>query len=69
MEKEFGRIKKSDAIEIVIRVDEYEGKKGVTIREFVTSEKYTGFTKNGTRIPIEKLDEFKEIISKINLDE
>jgi hypothetical protein len=67
MKKEFGRIKKSDAIDIVIRVDEYEGKEGITIREFVTSDKYTGFTKNGTRIPIEKLDEFKKIISSIEL--
>jgi len=65
MEKEIGRIKKSEVVEIVIRIDEFEGKKGITIREFVTSEKYTGFTKNGTRIPIEKFNEFKDIINNI----
>ncbi len=55
MEKDIGKIKKNPETEIVVRVDDYGGKKGLTIREFVSSEKYTGFTKSGTRIPAEKL--------------
>jgi hypothetical protein len=67
MEEEIGRIKKSESTEIVVKVDDYGGEKGVTIREFLTTERYTGFTKQGTRIPVEKWGEFKNIIDKIKL--
>ena len=67
MEEELGRIKKNETTEIVIKLDDYGGEKGVTIREFITSERYTGFTKQGTRITKDKWDEFKKIIEKINL--
>lgn len=65
-EKDIGKIKKNEATEIIVRVDEYGGKKGLTIREFLTSERYTGFTKAGTRIPAEKFPEFRELINSIN---
>jgi len=65
MEGEIGRIKKSEAIDVVVIVDEFDGKEGVTIREFVTSETYTGFTKKGTRIPKEKWAEFKEVLDGV----
>jgi len=67
MEEEIGRIKKSDSTEIVVKVDDYGGEKGITIREFLTTERYTGFTKQGTRIPVDKWKEFKEVIDKIKL--
>ena len=66
MEKEYGKIKKNDTTDIVVRADDFGGKVGLTIREFTTSERYTGFTKSGTRIPLGYFDEFKEIIKKIN---
>jgi len=69
MEKDIGKIKKNEVTDIVIRIDDYGGKRGVTIREFTTSERYTGFTKSGTRIPAEKFLEFREAINSINLDE
>ena len=65
MEEEIGRIKKSDTTDVVVKVDDYGGQKGVTIREFLTSEKYTGFTKQGTRIPAEKWEEFKLLVNKV----
>ena len=66
MEKDLGKIKKNENTDIVIRIDDFGGRVGLTIREFTTSENYTGFTKSGTRIPLESLDEFKSIISSIN---
>lgn len=66
MEKDIGKIKKNDTTDIVVRVDDYGGKKGVTIREYVVSEKYTGFTKSGTRIPAASFEEFKKIINNID---
>lgn len=69
MDKEIGRIKKNEDTDIVVRVDDYGGKRGVTIREFITSERYTGFTKQGTRISADKWFEFREIINKLDVNE
>ena len=69
MEKDIGRIKKNEETEVVVRIDAYGGKPGVTIREFVTSPKYSGFTKSGTRISADKFVEFRELINSINLDD
>jgi hypothetical protein len=69
MEKDIGKIKKNDSTEIIVRIDDYKGKKGVTIREFVTSDRYTGFTKAGTRIPVESFIEFRDILNKIDYND
>ena len=49
MEKDIGKINKGEFqgtnTDIVIGVREYNGKVGVDIREFVSSERYTGPTK------------------------
>ncbi|RMD65769.1 hypothetical protein D6817_05470 [Candidatus Pacearchaeota archaeon] len=65
MEKDIKRIPKNAETDIVIRVDDYGGKVGVTIREFVKSDRYTGFTKAGTRIPAEQFAEFREALNSI----
>ena len=65
MEKDIGKIKKNDTADIVVRVDDFGGKRGLTIREFVTSERYTGFTKAGVRIPAAEFPNFKEMINSI----
>lgn len=66
MEKDIGRIPKNDRADIVIRVDDFGGRKGLTIREFVTSDRYTGFTKSGVKIPAEHFKNFKEMINSIS---
>jgi len=66
MEKDIDRIKKNDDTDIVIRIDDFGGKVGLTIREFVKSERYTGFTKAGTRIPAEQFNIFKQAINSID---
>ncbi|MBM3230689.1 hypothetical protein FJZ22_03505 [Candidatus Pacearchaeota archaeon] len=65
MEKDIDRIQKNRDTDIVIRIDDFGGKPGVTIREFVKSPTYTGFTKAGLRIPGEKWDLFKASINSI----
>jgi len=69
MEKEIGKIKKNDTSDIIIRVDDFGGKRGLTIREFVSSERYTGFTKAGVRIQAGDFAKFKEMINSVNEDE
>lgn len=66
MEKDIDRIPKNPDTDIVIRIDDFGGKTGLTIREFVKSERYTGFTKAGTRIPADHFKAFKEAINSID---
>ncbi len=70
MEKDIGKIKKGEyqgtITEIVVGIREYNGKVGIDIREFATSEKYTGPTKKGLRIPAENFEDFKKMINSIN---
>ncbi len=66
MEKEIGKINKNDRSDIILRIDDFAGKRGLTIREFVTSERYTGFTKAGVRILASDFPKFKEMINSIS---
>lgn len=68
MEKDIGKIKKNDDVDIVVRIDDFGGKAGLTIREFVNKSEtgYTGFTKSGVRIRADSFDEFKKMINSIN---
>jgi len=70
MEKDIGKIEKGEfqgtVTEIVIGIREYNGRVGVDIREFVASEKYTGPTKKGLRIPAEHFKAFKDMINSVS---
>lgn len=66
MEKDIGKITKNDTTDIVLRIDDFADKRGFTIREFVTSERYTGFTKAGVRILAKDWPKFKEMINSVN---
>lgn len=66
MEHDVDRIPKNPDTDIIIRVDDFGGKIGLTIREFVKGERYTGFTKAGTRIPAEYFKKFKDAINSID---
>ena len=69
MEKDIGKIKKNDTSDIIIRVDDFGNRKGLTIREFVTSDRYTGFTKAGVRIGAADFLSFREMINSIDLED
>ena len=66
MEKDIGEIQKNNETKIIIRIDDFGGNRGLTIREFVQSPNYTGFTKAGVRIKAEKFEEFKSMINSID---
>lgn len=65
MEKDIGKINKNETSDIIIRIDDFGGRKGLTIREFVTSDRYTGFTKSGVRILASDFPKLKEMINSI----
>jgi len=66
MEKDIGKIPKNAETEILVRIDDFGGRMGLTIREYVTSERYTGFTKAGTRISAENFEKFRELINSVD---
>ena len=70
MDKDIGKITKGEfqgtVTDIVVGIREYNGKVGVDIREFVSSDKYTGPTKKGLRIPGDSFHKFKEMINSIS---
>ncbi len=65
MEKDIGKLKKNDTTDVIVRLDDFGGRPGVTIREFVTSERYTGFTKSGVKISAADFGKFKEMVNSI----
>jgi len=69
MEKDIGKIKKNDTTDIIIRVDDFGGRVGLTIREFVTGDRYTGFTKAGVRIASENFQKFKDMINSVKQED
>ena len=69
MEKDIGKINKNETTDIIIRVDDFNEKRGLTIREFVTSDRYTGFTKAGVRIMASDFPKFKEMVNSISDDD
>jgi hypothetical protein len=70
MDKDIGKINKGEyqgaVTDIVVGVREYNGSVGVDIREYTTSDKYTGPTKKGLRIPAKNFQEFKQMINSIS---
>ena len=69
MEKEIGKLQKNETTDIVIRIDDFGGRTGLTIREFVTSDRYTGFTKAGVRISAENFPKFKEMVNSVKAED
>jgi hypothetical protein len=69
LDEEIGRIKKNETTDVVVRKTEFRGSVGIDIREHLTSERYTGWSKNGIRIPMEEWQSFKEILDKIEISQ
>ena len=69
-DKEIGKINKGEfqgtVTDIIVAVREYNGRVGVDIREYTTSDKYTGPTKKGLRIPADRFADFKKMIDSIS---
>ena len=66
---EIGRLRKNETTEIVVQKTEYRGAVGIDLREYVTSERYTGWSKNGIRIPVDQWPDFKAILDGVQLEE
>lgn len=64
-------LKKSDSVTIKVENSSWTDRKGeihegLSIREFIKTEKYTGPGKNGLFVPKEIISEFKKAVSEID---
>lgn len=63
-------LKKSESVTIKVEPSSWTGRKGevhegLSIREFIKTERYTGPGKNGLFVPKELIAEFKKAIAEI----
>ncbi len=58
---ELGKYARRQGLAIVLRVSSFNTAKGIDIRQWQEDETYTGWTKKGIRLPLEKLAEIKEL--------
>ena len=58
-------IKVNDNIKIRFELIEFKGVNRFDIREYIETEKYSGFTKKGINLPTEFLEEIYNSIGKI----
>ncbi len=65
MNRELGNIRLSDNMEIRVVESDWKDTTGIDIRAYMNSQKYTGPTKKGIRIPKEKINELREILSRV----
>lgn len=58
---ELGKYAKRQGLSIVLRISSYMGSKGIDLRQWQEDDTYKGWTKKGIRLPIEKLNEIKQL--------
>ncbi len=58
---ELGKYARRQGLAIVLRVSSFNTAKGIDIRQWQEDETYTGWTKKGIRLPLEKIKEIKEL--------
>ena len=61
---ELGKYARRQGLAIVLRVSSFNTNKGIDIRQWQEDETYTGWTKKGIRLPLEKLAEIKELFTR-----
>ena len=64
-DKELARIEKNSIKDIVLKAADYKGKVGLDIREWLKTDEYKGWTKNGVRIEKSNFDTFKQYIEQM----
>jgi hypothetical protein len=64
-QKEIGRIKKENCPEIVVRVSKYKGEEWVDMRKYLTTDKFTGWSKQGLALRKKDLPELVALLKKI----
>jgi hypothetical protein len=64
-DKEILRLEKNSIKDIVLKAAEYKGRVGLDIREWLKTDEYKGWTKNGVRFESANFIKFKEFVSQM----
>jgi len=67
-DKEILRIKKNSTKDIVVKAADYKGRIGLDIREWLNTEEYKGWTKNGVRFEADTISKFKELVGAMHTE-
>lgn len=62
---ELGKFAKRPGLSVVVHVSTFKGTRGLDLRQWQEDSTYTGWTKKGIRLPVEKMKEIKELFSKM----
>lgn len=65
-DQELGKFAKRPGLSIIIRVSSFKGAHGLDLRQWQEDDTYTGWTKKGIRLPLEKMGEIKQLFNKMN---
>ena len=61
-DKEYGRIRLGPSTDLIVKETLWQGKMLLQIRKYVTSPRFTGWTKDGVAIPLELKEELVRIL-------
>ncbi|WP_424245815.1 hypothetical protein Dip510_000752 [Elusimicrobium posterum] len=63
---EIGKFAKRPGMSVVVRISSYKGSRGLDLRQWQEDEVYTGWTKKGLRLPLNKMGEIKKLFKEMN---
>lgn len=64
-DKEIGKFAKRPGLSVIARISSFKGSRGLDLRQWQEDSTYTGWTKKGIRLPIDKIEEIKALFVKM----
>ena len=64
-DKEIGKFAKRPGLSVIVRISSFKGSRGLDLRQWQEDSTYTGWTKKGIRLPIDKIKEIKALFAKM----
>lgn len=64
-DKELGKFAKRPGMSVIVRISSFKGSRGLDLRQWQEDDTYTGWTKKGIRLPLEKMGEIKALFAKM----
>lgn len=63
---ELGKFAKRPGMSIIVRISSFKGARGLDLRQWQEDEVYTGWTKKGIRLPLNKMGEVKKYFKEMD---
>ncbi|ACC98412.1 hypothetical protein Emin_0857 [Elusimicrobium minutum Pei191] len=66
-DKEIGKFAKHPGMSVIVRVSSFKGARGLDLRQWQEDDIYTGWTKKGIRLPLNKMGEIKKLFKEMSV--